>query len=363
MAKLLNFSSTFWSVILAIVFGFIAGILGLLIFGFGDFNLPILGTINYADNNLDNSIVIQQPRTVVVEQDTQVKTIEANFLPAVISLYRLKKSTDPLALAYNDSEVLGHGLVLTADGWIISTAGVLASSKNAYTAIGYQNKKYQVSNLITDASTGIVFAKMPGNNLPVAKLGRSDQLSIGQTVAVVSGRDRLVLAHIAKIGYTFSQNNDLILNSDIFRKKIYLAEQLNGTSEGALLLNLKGEVVGIMMGKEFVPIDYFSNIVDQILTKQKISRALLGVDYLDLAQVDGLIDLGDKGAYVAYEPLKTSPALGLVKKGDIIKKINDIELNSFVGLADAINNFKSGGKVELLLSRGGKDITVSVTLK
>lgn len=363
MEKKAKFSSTFWSIILAIVFGFISGILGLLIFGFGNFNLPMFGTLNYADANLDNSIVIQQPRSVIVEQDTQVKNISDNFLPAVVALYRDKKATDPLAAAYNDSEVAGHGMVLTADGWIITTASVLTNSKNSYNAIGYQNKKYVVSNLINDLATGIVFAKMSGSNLPVAKMGRADQLSIGQTVAVVSGRDRLALAHISKIGYAFPQNKDLVINSDTFRKRIYLAEQLDGNYEGALLLNLKGEVVGVMSGKSFIPVDYFTNIIDQVLTKQKISRSLLGIDYLDLAQVDGLIALGDKGAYVAYDPLKTSAVSGLVKKGDIIKKVNDTELNAFVGLADAINNYKSGDKVELLIARAGKDLTVSVTLK
>lgn len=363
MAKFWKFSSAFWSVVLAIFFGFISGILGLLIFGFGNFSLPIFGTINYNDANLANSIIIQQPRSVVVGQDTQIKTIEANFLPAVVSLYRPKKSTDPLTSAYNNSEILGYGLVFTADGWIISSASALNNSKNAYTAIGYQNKKYQVDNIITDEATGIVFAKMPASNLPVAKIGRSDQLSIGQTVAIVSGRDRLVLAHIAKIGYAFDQNKDLILNSDSFKKRIYLSELLENDYEGSMLLNLKGEVVGVKSGDSFIPVDYFSNITNQVLIKQKISRASLGLDYLDLAQVDGLIDFGDKGAYVAYEPLKTSAVYGLVKRGDIIKRVNDVELNAFVGLVDVINNFKSGDKIELLLTRGDKDLSVNVILK
>jgi len=44
-----------------------------------------------------------------------------------------------------------------------------------------------------------------------------------------------------------------------------------------------------------------------------------------------------------------------LKEGDIIKKVNDTELNAFVGLAEAISAYKSGDKVELLISRKGQD--------
>lgn len=359
-----KFSNAFYFIIVAIFFGALSGILGFIIIGAGNFRIPFVGTINYAGSSLDNNIVIQQPRSVVLEQDTQIKQIENDLLPTVLNIYRPKKSTDPLAAAYSASELLGRGVVLTADGWMISTLKTIgASAKTQYTVVGYQNKKYAINNVLVDSATGIVFGKMTASNLSVAKIGKSSALNIGQTVVLVSGRNQILLTTIAKIGYDFKQNKDLVLGSDNFRKRIYLTTPLGAEAEGSLLVDFKGEVIGIISDGAAIPIDEISNIINQVLAKQTTARPTLGVDYLDLAQVDGLIEFGDKGAYVAYEPLKNTAAFGLIKKGDLIKKVNDIELNNFVGLAEALNNFQPTNSVELLVNRGGQDLTIPVTLR
>jgi serine protease Do len=356
-------SNTFLLIILAIVFGAISGILSVIIIGAGNLKLPFIGQINYANSNLDNKIVIEQPRSVVVEQDTQVQQIENDLLPSVINIYNTKNYSDPLTAAYTDRENLGSGFVLTADGWVISTKSVTDNLKGNYSAVGYQNKKYALSGLIDDKATGIVFGKMDASNLPVARLGKSGDLQLGQTIVIVSDRNSLLLTHIAKIGYSFPQSKDLILNSDVFEKRIYFSEVLGDSYEGSLVVNFKGEVIGIISGGSAIPVDYFSNSINNVLKSQKIARASLGIDYIDLAQVSGLIAYGDKGAYVAYEPLKGSAAYGLIKKGDIIKKVNDDELNSFSGLSDVINKYQMNDKIDLAVSHAGKDISVALTLK
>lgn len=356
-------SNTFLLIILAIVFGAISGILAVIIIGAGNLKLPFIGQINYANPNLDNRIVIEQPRSVVVEQDTQMQQVENDLLPAVVGIYRARVSADPLVAGYTDKDVLGHGFVLTADGWVVSTKGALDNLKGSYSVIGYQNKKYALTGLLEDKATGLVFAKAVTANLPVARLGKSADLQLGQTVIVVSGRDQLILTHISKIGYSFPTGKDLALNSDNFRKRIYLADQLGSGYEGSLVVNFKGEVVAVVSGDSAIPADYFANIISNVLKAQKVVRASLAVDYLDLSQVGNLIDVGEKGALVLNDPLKGTAASGLVKKGDIIKKVNDDELNAYQGLADLVNIYNMGDKIELTVSRAGKDMSVMVTLK
>lgn len=358
----LKFSQSFWILIAAIIVGGLSGILGFIIIGAGNFKIPFVGKLDYGNNNLDQNIVIEQPRSVVIEQDTQINQIENNVLPAIINIYHPKKSADPMIAAYTDKDLLGRGVMLTADGWVISTAAAISNLKSAYAAVGYQNKKYDLKPVVADSATGLIFAKIEAANLPVVKFGKSADLNIGQTVVAIGGQDELMVVSISKIGYEFDQSKDLVLNSDSLAKKIYLDRQLPETYDGGVLVNFKGEVVGIISGGAAIPADNFNNILAGVLSDKKVVRASLKIDYIDLAQVDGLIALADKGAYVAYEPLKGTAAYGLVKKGDIIKKVNDIELNSFVGLAEAVNKYRMGDKVEIMLSRDGKDMSVSVTL-
>ena len=68
-------------------------------------------------------------------------------------------------------------------------------------------------------------------------------------------------------------------------------------------------------------------------------------------------------AHIGLPGLKASPAFGLIKEGDVIKKVNDEELSVFNGLAEAVSVYKPGNKIELLILRSGKEERVSVILK
>lgn len=362
--KKIKLSATFLLIIIAMFFGALSSVLALIIIGAGNFKMPFIGKINYADSNLGGNVVIEQPRNVVIEQDQQLTRIENDLLPTVFNVYPIKKGVDALSKAYLESEVLGHGVNLTADGWFLTTAETVKDLKANYQLVGYQSKKYQSEYFTEDKSAGLVFGKISGaSNLPVAKLGSASDLTLGQTLVLISSRNSLELVNISKIGYSAGSAADLILSSDKLEKRIFLNKSFNKFDEGSILANLKGEVVGIVSGGSAIPVDYFSKNISQVLEKKQVARAFLGVEYLDLAQVDGTIEVADKGAYVAKEPIKGVAAYGLVKKGDLIKKVNDYELNAFFGLEEAVNKYRPGDRVDLLLSRGGKDLTIPVVFK
>ena len=359
-----HLSQTFRVIILSISFGLIAGFLGLVIFGLNNFKIPFLGTINYADPNLNQNVVIQQPRSVILEQDLQIQKLETTLLPTMLNVYTQKKqSNDPLSSAYSEQDLLGRAFALTSDGWLITSANVINNNKLKYLVVGYQNKAYETKEIVLDSATGLTFIKIDASNQPVAKIGSSNNLHVGQTIGLVSSRHSLSLSNIAKIGYSLSTNKNLIFNSDILNKRIYLTSIGADSDDGSILVNLKGEVIGIVVGDGIVPVDSFEPVINQLLGNKKIVRPSLDIDYIDLSQVDGVVKWGDKGAYVVYEPIKGTAGYGLIKKSDVIKKVNDRELNSFVSLSEAISQFKVGDRIDLLVSRGGQDIAIQVILK
>ena len=362
--KKIKLSRTFLVIFLAMVFGAVSGVLTLIIVGAGNFKIPFWGKLNYADSNLSGNVVIEQPRNVIVEQDKQLARVENDLLPAILNIYHEKKGTDPLSRAYLDGDSLAKGFILTADGWFVTVAEAVKDQKNSYVAVGYQSKKYQAGNFLEDKATGIAFGKVSGaSNLPVAKLGTAKDLTLGQSLVAISSRNGMQAVNISKIGYRFGSPAEIALSSDYFKKKIFLNRELDESYNGGVLANFKGEVVGVIHGGSAIPVDYLNSVISQVLEKQKISRASLGVDYIDLSQVDGLSDLSDKGAYVSKDPIKGAAAYGLVKKGDLIKKVNDDELNAFSGLAEVINKYRSGDRVDLSIVRSGKEIKVSIVLK
>lgn len=362
--KKIGFSSTFVMIMIAMFFGALSGVLALVIVGAGNLKIPFVGKINYSDPGLGGNVVIEQPRNVVIEQDKQLTRVENDLLPTIFNIYHPKKGVDVLSKAYPEADLLGRGINLTADGWFLTTSEAIKDLKASYSLVGYQSKKYSSEYLTDDKSAGLVFGKISGaSNLPVARLGSASDLTLGQTLVLISSRNSLELVNISKIGYPNGSISDLTLSSDKLEKRIFLNRKFDKSDEGCVLANLKGEIVGIISEGGAVPVDYFSKNVSQVLEKKQVSRAFLGIEYLDLAQIDGLIEVAEKGAYVIKDPAKGVASYGLVKKGDIIKKVNDYELNAFLGLEEAVNKYRPGDRVDLLLSRAGKDLTISVVFK
>ncbi len=349
-------------IIFSVAFGFVAGILGFVSAGSGGFSLPFFGQIKFSDMDLDRQIVIDQPRNVVVEQDLQLKQIENDLLPTLIGIYKQKTSQQVLNQVYLDTDKLGQGFVLTADGWIVSHQDVISNNTDQYVAFGYQNKQYPISNYVVDEVTGLVFSQIEANNLPVAKLGRSDDLFVGQTVVVASDRDRLDIAHISKIGYEFNSAQEIIQSTQALNKQLWLDIDINQAHTGAVVTNLKGEIVGVVSRDKIILVDYFRDIIGQVLDSQQITRASLNLNYIDLAQVEGLLTYGDKGALVYGQIPATSPVYNQLKANDVIKKIDDVEINSYQSLSELINTYRVGNTVELLVQRGDQELTFELKL-
>ncbi len=347
---------------LSIVCGFMAGIFSFSLVGTSGIGLPFFGQISFNDIGQGRNIVIDQPRSVIIEQDIALKQIENDIVPTLVNIYFQKKSSQSLTQVYLPSEALGQGFVLTADGWIVTTSDVISNFSSLYTGIGYQLKNYEFQSYVEDKATGVVFAKINSTGLPVASIGRSNSLAVGQTLVVASARGRLTLTNIEKIGYDYQERQSVVQSTEKINKEIILDISLDDSFDGAVVANLKGQIVGLVSGGRIIMIDSFANIISQVLDNQKIIRPVLGVGYIDLGNVDGLIDWGDKGALIYGSPTRTSPAFGQLKDGDIILKVNDIEISSR-SLSELINEYRSGDQIELLVRRQGAELTIEVTLK
>lgn len=348
---------------LTVIIGFVSGVLGYVFIALGGNRIPLFGQINISDSGWNNQIVIDQPRSVVVEQDIQVKQIENDVLPTLVNIYSAKKSNIPLSQAYLPSEILAGGVAITADGWIISTKKSLPALAGNYEVIGYQSKNYKISKFVEDKTTGIVFGKSDAGNLTVSKMGNSSDLRAGQTLAIVSKNSGIRLVNVEKIGYRFKAASDLVVSSDELNKEIILNVDLTTEINGSVLVNLKGELMGIITGGKVIPVNYFKNMIGTVLQGKDITRPTLSVKYFDLSHIDGLIGYGDKGALVYSAPPKTSPLYGQILAGDVIKKVDDIEINSSQSLSELLSSYKIGDKTEFLIQRSGQESRFEITLK
>jgi serine protease Do len=350
--------------ILAAALGFFAGIVGYSVIGWWDNDIPFVGEISFVDTGLDRNIFIDRPRSVVVKQDLNIRQVQNAVLSSLINVYSSNSLTRAVDMAYLPGDILAQGVVLTNDGWSVVSASGISNLLAEYSAVGYQNNQYQLTNFINDPATGLMFGRMDqADNLPVAELGRSSELNIGQGVVVVSERNKIFLARIIKIGNDFQNKTEIVQSSDELNKRIFIDIGLDDSFEGAVVANLKGEVVGIVADGMIVPVDYFQSVIGQILEDQEISRASMGVNYIDLSQVEGLVTIGERGALVYGHPLVASSAYRKVKSDDIIVKVNDEEVGVYSSLSELLLKYRSGQEIELLVLRHGQEMKISIILK
>jgi serine protease Do len=351
------------TITLAATCGFLAGLIGYALATSTGLTIPIIGSLNTENISPDQQIIIERPQTVIVQQSTQLQQIENNTLPALVDVYQSRTASKPSERAYLKSEIISGGFVLTADGWVVTTDTTIDVAKNTYTAIGYQGKSYSLKPQVKDPVTGLVFSKISASNLSVARLGSSADLRVGDAVVIASERSKLEIAYITRIGSVYRDRQEIVQSSEVSAKQIIIDKLLSEEYEGAAVVNLKGEIVGLVRAGAIVSLDAITPVIDQVLAGRAITRPVLGISYIDLSQVEGLADIAEKGALVVGNPAKSSPAVNILRDGDIITKINDIELSVYQDFASIIGTTRPGQKIYLVVRRGGQDVPVEIVLK
>lgn len=264
----------------------------------------------------------------------------------------------------------GSGFILSADGTIMTNAHVVEGADEIIVRLT-DKREFKGKVLGTDKQTDIAIVKIEAKDLPVLKIGRSDELKVGEWVAAIGspfGLDNTVTAGIVS---ALSRN----LPSDQYVPFIQTDVAVNPGNSGGPLFNMNGEVVGInsqifstsggFMGLSFaIPIDLAMQIKDQLVQNGYVTRGYVGV-YIqeltqELAETFGLEN--PQGALVTKIE-KDSPAekAGL-REGDVITALDGKKVTSSVSLPMLVSAMRPGDKAELSIVRDKKEMTVTVTI-
>ena len=355
-------------IILAVVFGFLSGIVGELIARVyifeNNFNIPYFGEINLSeDYNGRSNIIIRDAKKVIVEQDAKVKeTVNAASM-SMAGLYK-KIATSTIAPpgvskqklvlfnldnSYRPSDKIATGFIITSDGWIISdyipadldikpikenkkSGDINKKIYDRYVFITKDKQIYSVDNIVIDNLTNYAFWHVDAIDLPVRQFAAAGDIYNGRSVIAVNSEEWALLSTIA--GQTYD-GGELVRSSDLLKHKLILGEKLNKEFFGSFLFNVGGDLTGFIDEKgNIYAITNFFKPISSLLKNQTIQRVSLGVNYIDLSDLAVIGDKQNSRGALIYKNKKGiaveagSPAekAGL-KSGDIIVSIDNIELD------------------------------------
>ncbi|RKE95051.1 trypsin-like peptidase domain-containing protein [Ichthyenterobacterium magnum] len=265
----------------------------------------------------------------------------------------------------------GSGVIISPDGYIITNNHVIDGAQNISITLN-NNKIYDAELIGTDAKTDIALLKVNADNeLPFVTFGDSDAAKIGEWVLAVGNPFNLTSTVTA--GIISAKARDLSgRNSQSF---IQTDAAVNPGNSGGALVNSSGELVGIntaissqtgsYIGYSFaVPSNIARKVVEDIMEFGDVQTGILGVSILNKNSKEA-IDQGlneINGVYISEVTENSGAKKAGIQSGDIIKKLDDIEISKFSDLSGYLSTKRPNDVVNVELLRDDKVKTFSVTL-
>jgi len=271
---------------------------------------------------------------------------------------------------YRDAKSLGSGFIISADGYVLTNYHVV---KDADEIIVRLNDRRELRGEVigTDKRSDVALLKIDATDLPVARIGNSTALEVGEWVLAIGspfGFDYSATAGIVSAkGRSLPRENYVpFIQTDV---------AINPGNSGGPLFNQEGEVVGVnsqiysrtggYMGVSFaIPIEVAMDVVDQLKTTGRVSRGWLGVLIqditLDLAESFGMKH--PRGALVA-KVLPDSPAKAAgIQVGDVIVRFDGKDIRDSASLPPIVGRSRVGVSIPVDVIRDRKQKAVKVKL-
>lgn len=267
----------------------------------------------------------------------------------------------------------GSGVIITPDGYIVTNNHVIDGASEIEVTLN-NNKTYKAEVVGSDPISDIALIKVDANEeLEYIPFGNSNNLELGEWVLAVGNPFNLKSTVTA--GIISAKARDLNVRDNSPQSFIQTDAAINPGNSGGALVNINGELVGIntaisspsgsYIGYAFaVPSNNARKIVEDIMEFGDVQKGILGIRGGSLnPQTIERLDLSEsQGVFVS----EVTPGSGAEKSGirenDIIRKIDNIEINKFSDLTGYINSKRPGDEVMVRLLRNGKEKEVSVKL-
>ncbi len=268
----------------------------------------------------------------------------------------------------------GSGIIISENGYILTNYHVVERAQGLRVVL-YDKREFTARLVGADPTTDIALIKIDANDLPVAVIGNSDSLQIGEWVMAVGNPLNFTSTVTAGIISAFGRDIRIINEQYRIENFIQTDAVINPGNSGGALVNLKGEVIGIntaiatrtglYQGYGFaIPINLARKVADDLLIYGRVRRGFLGVSIENVtdALAKGVGLPRPMGALVQGVQSGFPAAQAGIRQGDIIIGVEGQEVASVNDLQVKIARHHPGDRVTLTIWRDGKAMDITVVL-
>ena len=328
---------------------------------------------------------VENPSTEIVAAQVAFIDVYAAVMPTVVNISATRmRSPENLGPLFDhffgdmfknrpqpkrEAKSLGSGFIISADGFILTNEHVIKDAEEIKVQLS-DGRSLAAEVVGADPRTDVAVIKVESEGpLPVAVLGNSDNIQVGQWALAIG--NPFGLEGTLTVG-VISATERANLGIEDYEDFIQTDASINPGNSGGPLLNIYGEVVGINtaivasgQGIGFaIPINLAQLISEQLIEKGAVTRGWLGVGIQpltdELAASFGL----DRttGALVNRVLPETPAATAGILRGDVLLRINGKEIRGVRELQLIIASTEVGKEVEVVVLRDGKELALAVTV-
>lgn len=307
------------------------------------------------------------------EDLTVISAVAAKAMPSVVGITTVSLQND-FFYGTRRAQGVGTGVIVDSRGYILTNSHVIDDGNAESVSVLLSTGETLPSQVLwNDPALDLAVVKVERTNLPVAELGDSDSLTIGETAIAIGNPLGLTFERSVTAGIISGLNRSIpISNTETIDSLIQTDASINPGNSGGPLLNARGRVIGINTAKIqsgeglgfAIPINIAKPIVDEFIEKGEFSKAYMGIQGIDVTEFErgygeetGL----DAGVFV-YQVFPDSPAdqAGMLG-GDIIVKVGDQDISTMRHLIRVLYAYRPGDTETVRIVRNGEPIDMEIT--
>ncbi len=333
------------------------------------------------------------------ELDSPFKAVYENVSQSIVGIQLTTSMGIARGRITSQTAHVGSGVVISDDGYVVTNYHVVTANSNAVADrinVVYGENTYPAQYVAGDEDTDIAVLKVEGLTAPAAKLGNSEELSVGDWALVVGNPLGEEFVNTLTVGVISGLNRDMSSPNDRnATSMIQTNAAINAGNSGGGLFNIRGELVGItsmklsnngyygmasIEGIGFaIPINKVTEIADALIEHGKVVYPRIGV------VVDQIVGGSEEptketlpSSVLVRSVEKDSPAdKAGIRQDDLIMKVDGERVKTVAEMQSIIRAHKPGETVDIEVYRipnvasvkegedypDGEYLTMTVTLE
>ncbi|HEX9013389.1 MAG TPA: trypsin-like peptidase domain-containing protein, partial [Anaerolineaceae bacterium] len=315
-----------------------------------------------------------------------VRQVAGRVKPAVVQITNEQVQLGQFNQPFTTPAGVGSGVIYDQQGHILTNNHVVTGAQRLLVSLP-DGRSFQGKLIGTDPQTDLAVIQISGSNLPVAQLGDSRQLQVGDWVVAIGnalalpGGPTVSVGVVSALGRTIQEPSSSSSSSSggpLLYDLIQTDAPINPGNSGGALVNLAGQVIGIntlvagqaepgvqAQGIGFaISVTTARPVADQLVAKGHVDHPYVGINYQPLnPAIAAQLGISQTQGVILAQIVPGSPAEKAgMQPNDVITAVDGKKLVNDSDLGLFLNSHRPGDKVSFTVERSGQTLNVQVTL-